>query len=822
MNGLRPHLCWALVLIAGAWCAAEPPPPPPPLPGVTLLDVLAAPQGESIADLWRAGTAIDDEGAIIAKQSSAPAGSLVLAGRPVLKLTCNFADTTIPRGVWDREVDLDLTRCTAVCFDVYAEGLAAIGNANLYLRSGDGWYGAYWYPKEEGRWCRIRLPCSEFYVDRPGGGWGSIRTIRFSPWAAAREDAVLHIANFGLEHNPVRAAIVLPEYDDRDGRPVEAEKYTSTVACILDDAGCPLAALSSQDLAVERLADLELLVLPYVSGMPAEQVEPVVEFVRGGGRLLAFYGMPGPLAELLGVQQLGYRSAEHRGEFSSMQFAGEPPEGAPAQVRQGSWGLINSEAVEGVGRVAAWWHDAEGTRTDAPAIIRSDNGAWFSHVLLKDDAAAKGRLLVALVEQLAPGTAEFVAARRIAVMGRRLQVEDWNEALAMVRAQPAFGDEARTLAARAVELRDSSMAAADPFEAMSLADEAESALEESFCRAQQSVEGEFRATWCHPPQGIEGWGWPRTAQRLAEAGIDHLFLNALHGASAAYPSEVLPFDRSNAEGHDHLQDAVDACTEHGIKVHVWMTNFRAGGHTPDDLMQQFRDEDRLAVRDDGTVTETLCPSDPRNQRLQIDAMVEAALRPGVAGVHFDYIRYPDHRTCFCDGCRRRFEAAIGEAVEDWPAGVQADGPLHEQWLEFRRGNITRVVREVSETVRREAPDCILSAAVFKNYPQCADSVGQDWVAWADAGYLDFVCPMNYTDSHTQFRHLVAAQLEHLGGRVPCYPGIGLLKGLGPVGAVRQVKIARELGTGGFVIWSVHPQYIDDVYPYLGMSLLRDD
>ena len=116
---------------------------------------------------------------------------------------------------------------------------------------------------------------------------------------------------------------------------------------------------------------------------------------------------------------------------------------------------------------------------------------------------------------------------------------------------------------------------------------------------------------------------------------------------------------------------------------------------------------------------------------------------------------------------------------------------------------------------------MISAAVFRNYPQCRDDVAQDWVAWAEAGYLDFLCPMNYTASNTQFRASTTAQLGHLRGTVPCYPGIGLLKGLGPVGAVRQIRISRELGTGGFVIWSVYPQYID-VYPYLGMSLLRRD
>ena len=115
-----------------------------------------------------------------------------------------------------------------------------------------------------------------------------------------------------------------------------------------------------------------------------------------------------------------------------------------------------------------------------------------------------------------------------------------------------------------------------------------------------------------------------------------------HGASASYLSEVLPFDKSNPEGIDYLQQAVAACSERGIKVHVWMTNFKARGHAPASLVEQFDAEGRFAVQSDGTVLDTLCPSDLRNQDLQIAAMIEAAHLPGVAGIHF---RAPGGEVC---------------------------------------------------------------------------------------------------------------------------------------------------------------------------------
>ena len=48
-------------------------------------------------------------------------------------------------------------------------------------------------------------------------------------------------------------------------------------------------------------------------------------------------------------------------------------------------------------------------------------------------------------------------------------------------------------------------------------------------------------------------------------------------------------------------------------------------------------------------------------------MLEVARRYPVDGLHMDYIRYPDGQCCYCDGCRKRFEADSGRRVSDWPA-----------------------------------------------------------------------------------------------------------------------------------------------------------
>ncbi len=197
-------------------------------------------------------------------------------------------------------------------------------------------------------------------------------------------------------------------------------------------------------------------------------------------------------------------------------------------------------------------------------------------------------------------------------------------------------------------------------------------------------------------------------------------------------------------------------------------------------------------------------------------MVEIARKYPVDGLHFDYIRYPDADHCYCEGCRERFEKHRGERVADWPGAVRAQGPLRAAWLDWRRDQITAVVRAVSEQARQVRPGIRISAAVFSNWPFDRDHIGQDWKLWCEKGYLDFVCPMDYTDNNNSFRAQVRNQTKWCAGK-PLYPGIGLSTWGNPCDAVRlieQIGICRELGTGGFTVFNFD-RNAREVLPYLG-------
>ena len=193
-------------------------------------------------------------------------------------------------------------------------------------------------------------------------------------------------------------------------------------------------------------------------------------------------------------------------------------------------------------------------------------------------------------------------------------------------------------------------------------------------------------------------------------------------------------------------------------------------------------------------------------------MVEMAVKYPIDGVHFDYIRYPDRNSCYCDGCRQRFEQASGSPVTDWPTDV-IQGARREAYSQWRCDQITAIVKKTREELKKVRPNVKLSAAVFPEYPMCKTNVGQDWVSWTKKGYVDFVCAMNYTPDVEAFARMIAAQREHIGQDFPLYPGIAEYRNT-PDGTISQIRKAYEMKCPGFILFNLTPKAAETILPLL--------
>ena len=161
---------------------------------------------------------------------------------------------------------------------------------------------------------------------------------------------------------------------------------------------------------------------------------------------------------------------------------------------------------------------------------------------------------------------------------------------------------------------------------------------------------------------------------LAASGTGNIFLN---------------FYAFTKYGESSVLSWIKQANSHGIKVHIWMQVFYDGGWLS-------------PLNSDGSINTALF-----NERIA-EAKKYAAL-PGVAGVHFDYLRYP------------------GTAYKH-PGGTAA---------------ISEFVKLATTAIRGVNPNCLISAAVMPEND--AYVYGQDIAVISK--YLDIIVPMVYKGNY---------------------------------------------------------------------------
>jgi uncharacterized lipoprotein YddW (UPF0748 family) len=816
---------WCVPWLLGAACAnllaageAGTSTPAPPGYDKPLIDDFAYRDAEQARAAWQP------------MGESGPVSAVEISGRRVLRLPCDFAGTQIERASWDRKVTLDLTACRGVRFEFYCSDVRPVSHFSFYLHSGNGWYSATFGAASRQGWSSVLIDKTDTQIEGQPAGWGSIDTIRISAWRGTNVDTEFYLANLAADGADAPLVIVRGESAESQspGEARSVAQFSKTVASALDELGLPYVVMSDRDVTAARLQGKSVAILPYNPRVPDETADELTKFLRAGGKLQAFYVLPARLAELTGIGGGAHVPQQRAGHFASIHPTDDGLRGMPPVTSQASWNIRRTQPIPGRSRVVATWFNDQGESTGEAAVIAAENCVFMTHVLLDDDPAAKRLLLLAMLGHLDPRLWTQAARNSFARLGRIGPYANFEAAARAIRETAADKPRALAALAAAEKLRADAIAAgrAGKFaEALNTMAAAQEEMLTAYCAAQEPQPGEHRAWWCHSALGVSGMTWDQAIRNLADHGFTAILPNMLWGGVAYYNSQVLPVAPEVRDRGDQIAACVAACRKYGVACHVWKVNWNMGHAVSKDFMERMHAAGRTQVSFDGqSEPRWLCPSHPDNQQLEIDSMVEVATKYDVDGIHFDYIRYPGADHCFCPGCRARFEAVIGNRVANWPADTRKDQAVRQQWLDFRRSHITRVVAAVHDAVKKQKPSVQISAAVFRNWPVDRDGVGQDWKLWCDRGYLDFVCPMDYTPNDIEFETIVSQQREW-AGKVPCYPGIGISTWSGErdvAKLIEHIKITRRLQTGGFTIFNYAESEADRIVPLCGQGITRKE
>ena len=308
--------------------------------------------------------------------------------------------------------------------------------------------------------------------------------------------------------------------------------------------------------------------------------------------------------------------------------------------------------------------------------------------------------------------------------------------------------------------------------------------------SSQSPKHEVRAVWLTTLNGLD---WPRTRgkeaqqqelitilDQLQQTGVNTVLFQTRVRATTMYPSKIEPWDPVLAggkhPGYDPLQLCIDECHKRGMECHAWVCTIPIGKWNRLGS-QTFRKKYPKLVKRIGDES-YMDPENSETANYLSRICQEIVTNYDVDGIHLDYIRYP----------------------ETWKLKVSR---------QKGRENITRIVRAISQTVKREKPWVKLSCSPIGKYGNLTryrsggwdalNAVCQDAQAWLRDGLMDQLYPMMYFQGNHFYPFAIDWQEKSYGRTV--VPGLGIYfldpkEGKWTLDVVeREMSVCRQIGMG---------------------------
>jgi len=263
-------------------------------------------------------------------------------------------------------------------------------------------------------------------------------------------------------------------------------------------------------------------------------------------------------------------------------------------------------------------------------------------------------------------------------------------------------------------------------------------------------------------------------QETKKHGFNGIFFQVRGNGTVYFKSSYEPMDESiggDTASWDPLAVAIDECRKQGIEIHAYVNVYPGwiGNKKPVNPKQLwYTHPEWFAVDKNGEPSKlsdgyhVLSPGIPEVKQYLNDVFIELVKKYDVDGLHLDYVRYYDPKYSYDSISLARFNAQYNTTPEK----------SLDEWNEFRRQQVTDLVRMVYVNVHNIKPKVIVSAATWGNWKEGYNDYFQDAHGWLAQGIIDFVCPMTYTHDAQLYEADIQDQMANTHGRY-IFPGVGI-------------------------------------------------
>lgn len=306
---------------------------------------------------------------------------------------------------------------------------------------------------------------------------------------------------------------------------------------------------------------------------------------------------------------------------------------------------------------------------------------------------------------------------------------------------------------------------------------------------------EVKAFW-HYPMRITGYPENTTLEvcrlldQVVELGINTIYINTNFNGGSIYPSAYLRQQRGANyvyEGyHDYLECFIEEAHQRNLRVIAWSNTFVCGdGYLPSYNRRDFCATDYQGNYHSGNVyfydiTQT------EVQTLLTNVYKELSHHYDLDGIEYDFVRYPASNLhtfsgtitdsslindfCYTESALNLFKTTY-QIEGDVKALLLTSETMRKQWMAFKVQNVTNMVQMISDAIRSEKPDMMISAAVMSSLNGAIQTYAQDFGTWIKEGYVNNLDPMIYSGSNSYVASRIEGLIEMVNGQASLVIGI---------------------------------------------------
>ena len=315
----------------------------------------------------------------------------------------------------------------------------------------------------------------------------------------------------------------------------------------------------------------------------------------------------------------------------------------------------------------------------------------------------------------------------------------------------------------------------------------------------------------------------------SQLNFNTLLVQVRGRGDAFFKSDITPRAEelaATSPDFDPLARIIQRAHAQGLEVQAWINVYLvwSAGELPRSPLHVVNAHpDWISVRADGRRLVEMLPEDFEQQKLEgmylapgnpevkrhlREIVREIVSQYDVDGIHLDYVRYPEPGVGYDGATRTAFEQEYGIdpiQIENPDSSLLAViGPdqlpdLRARWIQWKKDQITDLVRDIRRDLDLTKRNLKLTAAVIADQTAALNRHGQDWPAWLREGIVDAVMPMCYGTSTPVVQHQIAMALSIPTER-HVYAGIAMYNESAR-DACDKIRIARKLGVDGIALFS---------------------